>query len=111
MKVFKVGEFEAEIDPTDVAFVKKYEKAADAYNASVTRLPKEGRASDILHATCKLFFDTFDAIFGKGTSGKMFGKQESVQACVDAFGQLISIVKNYDGALSGIEAITGKNKE
>jgi len=110
MKLFKVGEFEAEIDPTDVAFVKKYEKAADAYNERVVRLPKEGRASEILHETCKLFFETFDAVFGKGTSTKMFGKRESVAACVDAFGQLISIVKNYDETLSEMTKITGKSK-
>ena len=108
MKIFKVGDFEVEIDPTDVAFVKKYEKAADAYNEQVVRLPKDGRASEILHATCKLFFDTFDAIFGKGTSQKMFGKRESVKACVEAFGQLIGIVKNYDAATSEIDSILGK---
>ncbi len=110
MKVFKVGEFEAEIDPTDVAFVKKYEKAADAYNERAAHLPKDGRASDILHETCRLFFDTFDAIFGKGTSGKMFGKRESVSACVDAFGQLIGIVKDYGDTLDGIAAIARQNK-
>lgn len=111
MKIFKVGDFEVEIDPTDVAFVKKYEKAADAYNAQVAHLPKDGRASEILHATCKLFFDTFDAIFGKGTSQKMFGKKESVSTCIDAFGQLISIVKNYDTALSQIDSVLKKAEE
>ncbi len=109
MKLFKVGEFEAEIDPTDAAFVKKYEKAAESYNARAARLPKEGLASEILHETCKLFFETFDAIFGKGTSTKMFGKRESVAACVEAFGQLIDIVKNYDETFSEITRITGKS--
>ena len=110
MKLFKVGDFEVEIDPTDVAFVKKYEKAADSYNERAARLPKDGLASEVLHETCKLFFETFDAIFGKGTSTKMFGKRESVAACVEAFGQLISLIKNYDETIAEMTKVIGKSK-
>ena len=45
MSQYKFGNFEVEFDPTDVAFVEKYEAAAEKYNLEITEIKKDGKAS------------------------------------------------------------------
>lgn len=56
MSTFKYGNFEVEFDPTDVAFLEKYEAAAGSYKAKVKSVPSESKPSVTLKAICKVFF-------------------------------------------------------
>lgn len=108
MSKFKFGNFEAEIDPTDVAFVEKYEGLADVYNYCIAQISTEGKASEVLLQICNVFYDVFEGLFGKGSSGKMFGKTNSVDQCVKAFRQLIDMMNHYGKTLELLPAAEAK---
>ena len=110
MSLYKYGKFEIEIDQTDVAFVEKYESAAEAYEKEMNAVRKDGKASEIFSAMCNVFFDMFDQIFGEGTHKLMFGEKRSVDACANALGQLVSVMNDYTGTLNNISSITPGNR-
>lgn len=99
MSVYKFGNFEMEFDPTDVAFVEKYEQAVAEYQESVTAVSKEGKASEVMMRLCSIFYHVFDGLFGKGASKKMFGKTNSVDLCVKAFQKLATAMNDYSKTL------------
>ncbi len=107
MSKFKFGNFEVEFDPTDVAFVERYEAAAENYQNKVKSISTEGKASETMKSVCEIFFDTFDGIFGAGTSTKMFEEILSVDLCVKAFKQLVEMMNDYSATLNQITNIGG----
>ena len=106
---FKFGNFETEFDPTDVAFVEKYETAAENYQNRIKDLPTDGKASDTMKTVCKIFFETFDGIFGPGASKQMFGKTQSVEQCIKACKSLFEIINDYSRTLKEL-APTAANR-
>lgn len=99
MSLYKFGNFEIEFDPTDVAFVEKYEVAAENYQKKIKDLSTGEKASETMKTVCEIFFETFDGIFGDGTSEKMFGKKQSVDLCLNAFKSLMDIMNDYKETL------------
>ena len=95
MSLYKFGNFEVEFDPTDVAFVEKYEFAVTKYQERITTVSKEGKASEVMMRICNIFYDVFDGLLGKGSSKKMFGKTNSVDLCIKAFKQLVNAMNDY----------------
>ena len=105
MSKYIFGNFEVEFDPTDVAFVEKYEAVAESYKTKVKSVSTDDKASEILKSVCKIFFDTFDELFGKGTSEKMFGESQSVDQCVKAFKELVDIMNDYSNTLNQLTTV------
>ena len=99
MSTFKFGNFEVEFDPTDVAFVERYETAAENYKNKVKGIATECKASETMKSVCGIFFETFDDIFGTGASKQMFGKTQSVDLCLNAFKLLMDIMNDYKETL------------
>ncbi len=110
MSQYKFGNFEVEFDPTDVAFVEKYEAAAEKYNLEITEIKKDGKASEILRTMCQIFFDFFDHLFGEATHEKMFGSTFSVDLCVRAFKSLVDIMNDYHSTLNMLKPINRTTK-
>ena len=116
MSLYKFGNFEIEFDPTDVAFVEKYEASVTEYQNNITTISKEGKASEIMMRVCNIFYNVFDDLFGKGTSKKIFGKTNSVDLCVKAFKQLSTAMNYYGKTLellpkgTSASSAKGKNK-
>lgn len=108
MTKYVFGNFETEFDPTDVAFVQKYEDAAEKYSSKIQSVPRDGKASQIIMNICTVFYDVFDSLFGAGTSKKMFGDTNSVGLCTKAFKMLIDIMNDYSKSLESISLISGK---
>jgi len=106
MSVYKFGNFEVEFDPTDVAFVERYEAAAENYQNKVKAISTNGKASETMKFVCGIFFETFDDIFGAGTSKQMFGKTQSIDLCIKAFKSLIDIMNDYSETLKKLIPIT-----
>ena len=109
MSKFTFGNFEAEFDPTDIHFVEKYEAAAERYQNKFKAISTEGKASDTMKTICEIFFETFDGIFGDGTSKQMFSETQSVDLCTKAFKQLIDMMNDYGETLKQL-ATTGTNR-
>ena len=99
MSLYKFGNFEIEFDPTDVAFVEKYELAVTEYQNSINTISKDGTTSEVMMRICNIFYAVFDSLFGKGSSKKIFGKTNSVDLCVKAFKQLATAMNDYGKTL------------
>lgn len=110
MPKFECGKLSAEIDPTDVEFVKKYEDAAEEYNAEIAKISKVGKVSEQLEYICNVFFKVFDTIFGNGTHIKMFGDKLSVRDCAEAFRKLVDVIKS-DNLNDTLSIVSGENRE
>ena len=111
MSLYKFGNFEIEFDPTDVAFVEKYEIAAENYQKKIKSLPANEKASETMKTICEIFFETFDGIWGEGTSEKMFGKKQSVDLCLNAFKLLMDIMNEYKETLKNLMQNAGNRAE
>lgn len=109
MAKFECGKFSVEIDPTDVEFVKKYEDAADEYNAEIAKISKVGKVSEQLEYICNVFFKVFDTIFGVGTHNKMFGDKLSVRDCAEAFRKLVDVIKS-ENLNDTLGIVSGENR-
>ncbi len=109
MPKFEYGKFSVEIDPTDVEFVKKYEDAAEEYNAEISKISKVGKVSERLEYICNVFFKVFDTIFGDGTHIKMFGDKHSVRDCAEAFRNLVDVIKS-ENLNDTLGIVSGENR-
>lgn len=106
MSLYKFGNFEIEFDPTDVAFVEKYEVAAENYQKKIKYIATGEKASETMKTVCAIFFETFDSIWGEGTSEKMFGKTQSVDLCLNAFRLLVDLMNDYKESLKNLMQTT-----
>ena len=99
MKTVTLGNYEVTIDNTDVDFLKRFEAAAEFYNENATKIKVDGKASEMMEQTFELFKNTFDLIFGEGTTEKMFGKQKSVNEAIKAYRTIVDTVNDYDDVI------------
>ena len=99
MSKFTFGNFEAEFDPTDIHFVEKYEAAAENFQKKVKTIVTQSKASQTLKSLCDAFFEAFDNIFTEGASKKMFSEALSLNLCVKAFKELVSIMNDHGSIL------------
>ena len=84
MSLFKYGDFEAEIDFTDADFLERIDEAKQNLKEDMKKIPKTGKAADIVRTQCQCFFNFFDLILGEGTHEKMFQGRTSLAMCIDA---------------------------
>lgn len=105
MKTVKLGNYEVTIDNTDVDFLKRFETAAEYYNEKAVEIKTDGKASEMMEQTFELFRNTFDLIFGEGTTEKMFGKQKSVGEAIKVYRIIVDTVNDYEEVTS-LTAIT-----
>lgn len=94
MSQWKWNDVALEIDMGDVNFQERFESAFEHMSDSENSLVKEGKLSDITRAYCKLFYDLFDDIFGKGTGEKLFDCKFSSTVCEDCYDSFIAFCNN-----------------
>lgn len=73
----------------DVEFQEKYEKAFNALGQKEKELQKIGKVSEISKSYCKMFFELFDDIFGKGTGEKIFEGKMNTTLCEKVYDSFI----------------------
>ena len=83
MSLFRYGEFEIELDFTDVDTLESIENAYEEMQEDVKNLPKTGRTSEIIKAQIAIYNKFFDSFMGDGASSKMFGSN-SLELRIDA---------------------------
>lgn len=85
----KIGNVELYINLGDVGFIEKYEDAFTILDEKEKKLPKTGKASQIIKSYCLLFYEFFDIVYGEGTGDRIFeGKFDSI-LCEKYFMQYI----------------------
>lgn len=105
MKTIKLGNYEVEIDNTDVDFLKKYEKAAEYYEKNIVLAQEQDGASGMMAYVFSVFEKTFELMFGKGVCEKMFGKKKSVDECVTVYKTLIEAVNDFSATTDKIQGL------
>jgi len=66
MSLFRYGEFETELDFTDVDTLESIEDAYEKLQEDVKNLPKTGRTSEIIKAQIAVYDEFFDSFMGMG---------------------------------------------
>ena len=110
MKTFKYGNFEIEIDNTDVEFLEKFEAADEYYNKTAQELDTSGTASNMMKQACELFKNTFEMILGEGAYEQMFEGRRSAEEHIRAYKMFIDAVSDYSQTTTLLSEVTAKNR-
>ena len=84
---------EFEVDLHDADFAERYENAFKQMEEEEKRVQKAGTTSEVIRGYCGLFFNLFDCIYGKGTSGKMFEGKVNAGMCDAAYSAFIDAAR------------------
>lgn len=92
-RIWKFNGFEVEFDVTDVDIAEKYEKTFDIMGEKEKQLPKVGKQSELLKAQFEWISETFDLLFGEGSSAKIFNGKKSVALGLEAYESFLAFIK------------------
>lgn len=95
MSLWKFGNFEADVDFTDVDFLDAIERAYDILEEDAKSLPVDGRPSAIARAQIECYDRFFESIFGEGVCNQMFDSM-SLERRLDAVEQLAKFREKED---------------
>lgn len=102
---FKFGNFEKEVDNTDVGVVKAYEEKLEEFYRKVAGIDMRGKASGIYSAIVEAGCDMLDGFFGKGAAGEMFGESQSVRKVMTAVCSLNSFMNDVGGVIEEMKGL------
>lgn len=88
MATFKFGNFETEIDTSDFDFMQTFEARCMETAAEVGKVSQEGKRSETIKAISDIYFAFFDALFGEGTSERLFNGRVNMRLCDQAMSAL-----------------------
>lgn len=72
MSQWKFGNFETEIDFTDVDFLDRIDEGKQLMQEAENHVLKVGKNSDIIRSQCEVFYAFFDHVFGREAREAMF---------------------------------------
>ena len=84
MSQWKFGNFETEIDFTDVDFLDRIDEGKQLMQEAEKNVLKVGKNSDIIRSQCEVFYIFFDHVFGRDAREAMFEGKTSLMLCVKA---------------------------
>lgn len=105
MSLWKFGNFEAEVDFADADFLDKLDDAKKTLDKMLQRVPKTGKAGDIIRAQCACFYAFFDTLFWDGAGDAIFEGKNSMTLCVEASD---SLAKFQEKQMSGYKQVEEK---
>ena len=99
MKKWKWNDVELDIRMSDVSFQEKYENAFKEMEQTELTLQKTGKLSELTKGYCQMFYDFFDAVYGKGTSGKLFEGRMDMEEVNEAYDSWLALCKEDSEAV------------
>lgn len=105
MSQWKFGNFETEIDFTDVDFLDRIDEGKQLMQEAENHVLKVGKNSDIIRSQCEVFYAFFDHVFGREARKAMFEGKTSLMLCVKA-SESLSEFENLEA--DGIKKQYGK---
>lgn len=96
--MLKINNIELKMDILDADFSERVEiemeKVVEESKRSDSRFKQGGiKRSQYLKQQCKIIFDFFDNIWGKGTHEKIFEERLNLKECVHAFERFVNAYK------------------
>ena len=98
-------------DIGDLEFLERYEAQNDVIAAKMNGIDKNIRRSEAVRIQCTLVFEFFDAVFGTGTSKKIFGEKVNLKTCIDAYEEAVNGVNSLDAKLANYFRSKGANRQ
>ncbi len=119
MSAITVNGITLELDLLDADVMERFETAVtDAATKVAEKTQYQGLSNaDALRKQCKIIEGAFDALFGDGTSARLFNGKAHLGEHMDAFGQLSSMAQDANKEVSAISEkysaarIAGLNRE
>lgn len=105
MSQWKFGNFETEIDFTDVDFLDRIDEGKQLMQEAEKNVLKVGKNSDIIRSQCEVFYAFFDHVFGRDAREDMFEGKTSLMLCVKASESLSAFEKQE---ANRIDSVYGK---
>ncbi len=93
MSQWKFGNFETEIDFTDVDFLDRIDEGKQLMQEAENHVLKVGKNSDIIRSHCEVFYAFFDHVFGRDAREAMFEGKTNLMLCVKASESLSAFEK------------------
>lgn len=99
--MIKINNVELKIDVMDADFSEKIEmeleKVVSKSSSSDDKIRQGNiKRSQYLREQCRIVFDFFDNIWGKGTHEKIFGDRCNLKECLSAFEEFVNAYKEKD---------------
>lgn len=107
MSQWKFGNFETEIDFTDIDFLGRIDEGKQLMQEAEQNVLKVGKNSDIIRSHCEVFYTFFDYVFGRDAREAMFEGKTSLMLCVKASESLSEFEKQE---ANRIDSMYGKYK-
>ena len=97
--MIKVKGKELDFNFLNADHVQKWEDARKEVSARYTDITAADPSNlqeyvDLLRKACKSIFELFDGIFGDGTANEIFGAECDFNACIDAYGEFETAIKD-----------------
>ena len=105
MSQWKFGNFETDIDFTDVDFLDRIDEGKQLMQEAEKNVLKVGKNSDIIRSQCQCFYVFFDHVFGRDAREAMFEGKTSLMLCVKA-SESLSAFENQEA--DRIDSMYGK---
>ena len=99
----KILNKEIEFDFSDVESYKRYENALEGYMEKIeetTRL--EGKEGDGRDKFCKIIYDFFDKLLGKGSAVQILGEKPNFKKSLEAMYEVLEEKQKSDKEISDI---------
>lgn len=90
---FKYNGVEYEFDVRDADDAERFENALDTMRAEEKKLPKTGRASEIIKAQCKMIKNFFDNCLGKGAGVAICSEKNNISDHYAAYESFLIMVR------------------
>ena len=81
-------------DFDDLDSMERYENIFIAMKEKTEQLPKGASRVEQIKAYCNIIFDTFDALFGKGTTEQLFQGKYNMRLCDDMYEKFLYFVSS-----------------
>lgn len=99
--MIKINNVELKIDVMDADFSEKIEmeleKVVSKSSSSDDKIRQGNiKRSQYLREQCRIVFDFFDNIWGKGTHEKIFGDRCNLKECLSVFEEFVNAYKEKD---------------
>lgn len=82
--IFRYGQFERAVDPTDYAYQERIEAAIERMRQRVDTAQQITGMAAKLRGIVQAVAGVFDDVFGDGASGQVLGSSTSLDACMEA---------------------------
>lgn len=99
MAKFTINNVELEFNIFDAENAEKYEAQVEKMRQVGEEAAKETSLSKTIRKQCGAIFEFIDALFGEGTSEKLFGGHTNLVDCANVYYKIIDEIKNDSSAL------------